>query len=133
MILESTEGNYVSLSAGFDGSQAYFYFEKTVNGSTVYEQLSRASDNGTLYISYDAGLDELYLSYTGFGSGNAWQTITGLLAGQWSSKPVSIAIGGGSSGAVLGAGKAYLDNFEVDSRLLLGWLPATDIDTNGFI
>jgi hypothetical protein len=134
MVLENNEGNYVSLSAGFDGSEAYFYYEKTVDGNTVYEQGSRTSEDGTLYLSYDAGLDELYLSSTGYGSdGNAWQTIGGLLAGQWSSEPVRIAIGGSSFGAVLGTGEAYLDNFEVDSGLLLGWPVISDIDGNGFI
>jgi hypothetical protein len=127
MAIENTEDNYVSLSAGFDGNEAYFYYEKTVDGNTVYEQVSRASNDGTLYLSYDAGLDELYLSFTDYGSDNAWRTIS------WSSGPVSIAVGGGSSGAALGAGEAYLDNFEVDSGLLLGWPPATDIDGNGFI
>ncbi len=133
MALENTEDNYVSLSAGFDGNEAYFYYGKAVDGNVVYEQVSRASDDGTLYISYDANLDELYLSSTGYGSGNAWQTITGLLAGQWSSEPVSIAIGGGSELVELSQGEAYLDNFEVTTATLLGWPPATDIDDSGFI
>jgi hypothetical protein len=133
MALENTEDNYVSLSAGFDGNQTYLYYEKAIDGNVVYEQASRASNDGTLYISYNASLDELYLSFTGYGSGNAWQTITGLLAGQWSSGPVSIAVGGGSGLATLEGGEAYLDNFEVNSGLLLGWPPATDLDSSGFI
>jgi hypothetical protein len=44
-----------------------------------------------------------------------------------------VSIGGGSSGAALGPGEAYLDNFEVVTAALLGWPPATDIDGNGFI
>ena len=127
MAVESTEGNYVSLSAGFDGNQAYCYYEKAVDGNVVYEQTSRDSNDGTLYISYDAGLDKLYLSFTGYGSGNAWRTMS------WSSGPVRAAIGGGSELAELANGEAYLDNFEVDSGLLLGWPPATDLDSSGFI
>jgi hypothetical protein len=133
MVLENTEGNYVSLSAGFDDSGAYFYYEKVVDGDVVYGQVSRTSDDGTLYLSYDAGPDELYLSTTGYGPDNDTWTITGLLAGQWSSEPVRIAIGGGSSGAALGTGEAYLDNFKVDSGLLLGWPPVTDLYNDGFI
>jgi hypothetical protein len=134
MALENTEDEYVSLSAGFDGNEAYFYYEKAVDGNVVYEQASRTSDDGTLYISYDANSDELYLSSTGYGPDpNAWQTITGLLAGQWSSEPVSIAIGGGSEFVELSAGEAYLDNFEVSTGALLGWLPVTDLDDSGFI
>jgi hypothetical protein len=133
MALENTKDNYVSLSAGFDGNEAYFYYEKVVDGNVVYEQASRALDDGTLYFSYDAGLDELYLSSTGYGFVNAWQIITGLLAGQWSSEPVSIAIGGGTELVELSQGEAYLDNFEVTTATLLGWPPATDIDDSGFI
>jgi hypothetical protein len=133
MAVESDDGNYVSLSAGFEGSSGYFYYEKAVDGDVTSGQASRVSDDGTLYISYDAGVDELYLSYTGYGSVNAWQTISGLLAGQWSSGPVRIAVGGGSFGASLGMGEAYVDNFKVESGLVLGWPPVTDIDGNGFI
>ena len=133
MALENTKDNYVSLSAGFDGNGAYFYYEKAVDGNTVYGQVLRASNDGTLYLSYDASLDELYLSSTGYGSSKAWQTITGLLAGQWSSKPVSIAIGGGTELARIEGGEAYLDNFEVTAATLLGWPPATDLDGSGFI
>jgi hypothetical protein len=133
MALEKNDGNYVSLSAGFDGSQPYFYYEKAADGDVVYGQVSRASNDGTLYLSYDAGLDALYLSSTGYGSGNAWQTISGLLAGQWASAPVKVVIGGGSEFAGIEDGQAYLDNFAVNSGLLLGWPPVTDIDGNGFI
>jgi hypothetical protein len=47
--------------------------------------------------------------------------------------PVDVSMGGGSSGAALGPGEAYLDNFEIEKAGLLGWPPATDIDDNGFI
>ncbi len=131
--IEKAEEDYVSLSAGFDGNEAYYYYEKSVDGDVVYEQSSRTSSDGALYISYDAGLDELYISTTGYGFSNAWQIITGLLVGQWSSEPVSVAIGGGCLGAALSVGEAYLDNFEVTTGQLLGWPPVTDIDGNGFI
>jgi hypothetical protein len=131
--LENSTDNYVSLSAGFGDDEAYFYYEKAVDGNVAYGQVSRTSDDGTLYLSYDAGLDELYLSFTGYGAGNAWQTETSLLAGQWSSEPVRVVIGGGSDLAWIEDGEAYLDNFEVESGLLLGWPPETDIDGNGFI
>jgi hypothetical protein len=131
--LENSTDNYVSLSAGFGDDEAYFYHEKATDGNVVYGQVSRTSNDGTLYLSYDAGLDELYLSFTGYGSSNAWQTETGLLAGQWSSEPIRVVIGGGSDLAWIEDGEAYLDNFKVESGLLLGWPPATDIDGNGFI
>ena len=35
MALEKAEDNYVSLSAGFDGNEAYFYYEKAVDGNVA--------------------------------------------------------------------------------------------------
>jgi hypothetical protein len=76
------------------------------------------------------------LSYTDYGTSNAWQTISGLLDAQWSSHPVGIAVGGGSDGGAIDDGQAYLDNFEVASGRVLGW-PLTfdprDLNKDGFI
>ena len=73
----------------------------------------RTSDDGTLYISYDSAAKKFYLSHTGFGSGNAyvWQA-PNPTQGQWG-MPVKVSVGGGSSGAALDSGEAYLDNFEM--------------------
>ncbi len=125
--------NYVSISAGADSNGSYFYYEAVVDGNLVSEREARIVDDGTLYVSYDATLREFYLSHKGFGSENAyvWQT-SNPLQGQWAF-PVDVSIGGGSSGAALSPGEAYLDNFEMAKATLLGWPPATDIDGNGFI
>jgi hypothetical protein len=125
--------NYVAISAGSDGNAAYFYYEAVVDGNVVSEQEARTSDDGTLYISYDAALKKFYVSHTGFGSENAynWQALNPT-QGQWSS-PVNVSIAGGSSGAALGSGEAYLDNFEMATAALLDWPPATDLDDNGYI
>ena len=131
--IENDYSNYVSISAGSDSSGLYLYYEKVVDGNSVFDQQIRDSNDGTLYISYDAGLDELYLSSTGYGVANAWQTLSGLLQGQWASEPVSLAIGGGSDGDYIGNGRAYLDNFEVTSAVLFGWPVATDLNKDGFI
>jgi hypothetical protein len=127
------DANFVSISCGSDGGQSYFYYQAVVDGSVVSEREPRASNNGTLYISYDAGLKKFYLSHTGFGSENAynWQALNPT-QGQWS-LPVNVSIGGGSSGAALDTGEAYLDNFEMGKAGLLDWPPATDIDDNGYI
>jgi len=127
------ENDYVSISARADSGGQYFYYEKVVDGNVVSGQQTRDSNDGTLYISYNTGIDELYLSHTGYGAANVWQTAAGLLRGQWSSKPVSAAIGGSSEGVVLNQGDAYLDNFEITTGKLIGWPAATDLDGSGFI
>ncbi|MDD5328329.1 MAG: SGNH/GDSL hydrolase family protein [Phycisphaerae bacterium] len=127
------DSNYVSISAGSDNNKSYFYYEAVINGNIVFEKEPRTFNDGTLYVSYDSTLKFFYLSHTGFGSQNAyvWQALSPS-QGQWE-LPVDVFIGGGSSGAVLDMGDAYLDNFEVMTAVLLNWPPITDIDGNGFI
>jgi hypothetical protein len=133
MTLENSIDNYVSLCADYNDGGAHYYYEKVVDGGVVSGQTARTFDDRTLYISYDFTLDELYLSYTGYGSGNAWQTLSGLLAGQWSSSKMGVSLGGGSSGTIITDGDTYLDNFEVSSGMLLGWPPVTDLYKDGYI
>jgi lysophospholipase L1-like esterase len=125
--------NYVSISAGSSGDGAYYYYEAVADGNIVSETEDRTTNDGTLYVSYEAASKDFYLSHTGFGSQNAyvWQT-TDPFQVQWV-LPVRLSIGGGSFGVSLSPGDSYLDNFEVMTAALLGWPPVTDIDGNGFI
>ena len=99
------------------GSRMHFSGNKTTDGNHVSEsRKTRSQDDGTLYISYDANKDELYLSDTGFWAANAWVTIPGLLKGEWGSAVVIPFLGGGYvRNIALNSGDAYLDNFVVDS------------------
>ena len=105
--LENDSNNTVSISAGSDNDGPYLYYEKVINGSTIYDQKPRDSNDGSLYISYDSTADQLYLSSTGYGTTDAW-IVPGLLQGQWASKPVGVAIGGGSDGGSLDPAKPIL-------------------------
>jgi hypothetical protein len=75
----------------------------------------------------------LYLSSTGYGVANAWEIVPGLLKGQWGSKAVGVAVGGGSDGGSLDSGQAYLGNFEVTTGKLFGWPPPSDLNKDGLI
>lgn len=61
------------ISAGYygpDGGDSFFHCQYVVGGSeSEYETEPRTPDGGTLYISYDASEDDLYLSDTGYWSG----------------------------------------------------------------
>jgi The GLUG motif len=108
----------ITLEAGCLEGQPFYLYEATDGFWTKEESSNRSGDDGTLYVSFDAGKDELYLSYTGYGESNAWRTVTGLLKGRWKGAPVYVALGGGSDQVNLGAGDAYLDDFAIDSGLL---------------
>ncbi len=121
--------NYVELAAGYQGSYSIFYYEQGgQNTPDNNDWKLRYSNNGTLYISYDSTLDRLYLSDTGYGSANAWKTITGLVRGTWGRKMVGVAIGGNSDGVALTSGQAYLDNFVIDSGTLCDGLSNADLN-----
>ena len=120
--------NYVSISVGSAGGQKYYYYETDVDGSVVTDQESRTADDGTLYVSFDSASKTFYLSHTGFGAGNAHSSANGL----WL-EPVKASLGGGSTGADLVSGEAYLDNFQVNTAVLLNWPPPTDCNLDGYI
>ena len=113
--------NNVFLEAGYgvyqvNDSHSFFYSATLINGSEVEKgEKDKTTDFGTLYMSYDANKDELYLSDTGYWATDAWITVPGLLQGTWGGNTVFPYIGGWSDGVVLNSGDAYLDNFIVDS------------------
>jgi hypothetical protein len=108
----------ITFEAGCMNEQPFYQYEAIDDSWSEEKRSDRSFDDGTLYVSYDAATDKLYLSYTGYGKTNAWRTVTGLLKDKWAAEPVYVAIGGGSDRDVLDAGDAYLDNFVVDSGVL---------------
>ena len=131
----NNDANYVSILVGSEDNQAYLYYEKVVDANVVSsDRVIRTSNDGTLYISYSAAADELYVSTVGYGAANAWQTAAGLLQGQWVSGTVYVSIGGGGvCDGIAAGGQARLDNFETAAGKIVGWPPATDLDSDGFI
>lgn len=113
----------ITFEAGCMNEQPFYLYEAIDDAWRKEEQSDRVFDDGTLYASYDAAKDELYLSHTGYGQANAWRTITGLLAGRWQGDPVYVAVGGGSNKTVLNSGDAWLDNFIVNSGTLISPTP----------
>lgn len=111
--------SYVELGAGCHlGESVYQY--KGLSGSWAQERsTARPSELTTLYISYQADADELYLSYTGYGKANAWQTVARLLGDPWRGQPVYIILGGGSDGMDLSGGETWLDNFTIDTGAIV--------------
>ena len=97
----------------FDYASSY-----AIDGNESSFQEQRDSIDGTLYVSYDAGADELYLSHIGYWKTNASGIIPGLLKGEWGSASVSLFLGG-STDVSLDSGVAYLDNFVVDSGTIV--------------
>ncbi|MFA5251268.1 MAG: PEP-CTERM sorting domain-containing protein, partial [Phycisphaerae bacterium] len=113
--------NYVSIEAGYGDAESgsthsFFYCGVTINGAEFGKgEKYKTPDFGTMYISYDASEDELYLSDTGYWTDNVWVVISDLLQDTWGGSTVSPYIGGWAYGTPLASGDAYLDNFIVDN------------------
>jgi len=129
-----SEGMYVTIAAGSDSNGLYFYYEAEVDSNIVVEQEIRDFNDGTLYITYDADTNSIYLSHEGSDSEDAyvWKSIPNPLTFEWDSDVV-VSIGCGGDNFATADGRVYLDNFEVMTAVLFGWPPATDLDGNGYI
>ena len=93
------EENDVWLEAGY-GESAFFCWDAILNGSIIGEnEKPRSSNDGTLYISYNAATDNLYVSDIGYGAGNAWGIIPLLVQWAWGADMVSPLLGGSANGA----------------------------------
>ena len=120
--LAKDEDNGVLLDAVYYGDNASFYWDGDSDGIEIGEGLkARDQDDGTLYISYNATTDDLYLSDIGYWAVNAWVTLEDLVQGQWGGGFVGPLLGGDNWGsdAELPSGAAYLDNFVVDSGVII--------------
>ena len=93
----------------------YFYYELTQNGSQIDElYITRLSNDGWIFISYDTVLDEVYFGINGYGPANAVKTVPGLLQGDWSGKQIGPHIGGSSEYFEVLSGQAYWDDLIMD-------------------
>lgn len=96
------------------------YWDRHQAGLSVQSDASqRTRTNGTLYISYDADADELYLGLSGYGPDDAWTILPGLVKGEWAGRPVYIWLAGGSDGLAISSGPVYLDNLLVETGTIL--------------
>ena len=113
--IDNRGSQHVEFGVGSDDSYPYLWFE-TIDKSVKYSRSThRDHDAGTLFISYDASVDELYVSDRGYGSENAWATTKDLLQGAWAGQAVSVGLGGGSNRVAIGSGQAYLDDFIIET------------------
>jgi hypothetical protein len=121
---------WAELEAGCLNMSPFFLYEVQDGPETWEQQAARFADNGTLFMSYNSGTDELYFSSIGYGKANAWQTMPGLLQGRWASGPVYVVLMGGSEGMALKGTDAWLDNFVLHAGLVQSVEPAAlpDLD-----
>ncbi len=118
--------DYIEIALGCDFHDPGYWYERGAGDVELdTDWIARYSSDATLYISYDASLDKLYLSSTGYGPQNAWKTVTGVIKGDWNRATVKVGLGGYSEGVPLASGRARLDNLVIDQATLCEvFLPA---------
>lgn len=109
----------VSIGVGCSNKYSYYWHRQTDGWRVDSSSTERFDFGGTLYISYDASEDALYISVSGYGPDNAWTVFTDLVKGEWGGAPLYLWIGGNSRELPIGSGRAVLDNLLVESGLLM--------------
>jgi hypothetical protein len=112
---DDVQTRYLEFGAGACASYPYFWQEAIDGGMRRASYVRRSPDSGSLYVSFDAKRNALYLSGTGYGSENALVTTTPLSRSSGSGQILFVGLGGASDRETVESGKAYLDNFRLDS------------------
>ncbi|MBN1361377.1 MAG: hypothetical protein JW993_12335 [Sedimentisphaerales bacterium] len=123
--VKSADMEYVRFGVGSNSFTPHYLVDAKSQTNSLNRLLSRNQADGTLYLSYDADRDDLYLSFTGYGAADAWAVARGYLQGAWGGRVLSLELEGRSDRLPIGAGDAYFDNFVVES----GNLVVTEFDS----
>jgi hypothetical protein len=116
---QAPQEQYVLLGIG-SADRGQTYREEWRDGmDRRWDFTSRVKNKVTMYISYSAAEDVLYLSDIGYGSENVWQSLPDFIRGRWGRKPLFVLLGEMVDGAIIDPGHAYLDNFMIESGTLV--------------
>jgi hypothetical protein len=96
-----------------------FQYEHAETDGTDSSYIERLIDDGTLYVSYTADDDTIYLSLIGYGAENAFGTFSGVLQDAWGGRPLYVFVGGGSDGLEIPSGRVFVDNIEVEKGTVI--------------
>ncbi len=108
-----------AIGVGCADGYAHYWHRKQNGLSVNSSSAERSRTNGTFYISYNAGADELYLGLADYGPDDAWSALPGLVKGEWRNQPVFIWLAGGSDGLTVPSGRVYLDNLLVETGTVI--------------
>jgi hypothetical protein len=106
---------HVSIGIGCAGGMAQYWYEKQEGVLIDSGRAERFKDTVTLYLSYEAATDLLFVSDSGYGAEEAWKIFPGVIRGQWGGRPLHLVLGGGAEHLALGPAEAVLDNLLVET------------------
>lgn len=110
---------YVSVGIGCVTRYTNYWREWKDGYEIRWDFVSRFKDRVTLYMSYEAATDTVHVSDSGYGSENAWYSVTGLVRERWGGEPLYVYLGGMAEGAKIESGHAFIDNFAIESGTIV--------------
>ncbi len=111
---------HITVGVGCDRQSPYFLYGIVDSERTEARSTGRLQSDGSLYVSYEAARDRLFLSAKGYGAENAWAVFSNVLKASWGGAPVTVFLGGGADALEVTSGAAWFDNFAVDVGILSG-------------
>lgn len=109
----------IGIGMGASGMYPHFWY-RTADGLGADTSVApRLTDKATMYISYHAATDELYVGDGGYGPENAWMVFPDTIKGRWGGQPLYVWLGGSANGLSIASGQATLDNLLVESGTVL--------------
>ena len=110
---------YVSVGIGCVSIYPNYWREYKDGYEIRWDLEGRGRKSVTLYFSYDADIDTAYLSDTGYGADEAWQTLPEVIKSRWPRKPLYVFLGGSAENVQIDAGHAFADNMAVDNGVVV--------------
>lgn len=108
------DAHRVTMGVGCNNRFPYYWYEKKNGASVNSSYIWRSLTDGSIYISYKADEDVLYVGDAGYEPEDAWMTFNNLLQGEWGGQPVYVYFGGRTNMLQVDSGHAYLDNLFVE-------------------
>jgi len=112
---EDPRNQYISLGIGCVNRYPSYWHEWKEDYEIRWDSAGRVRDDVTMYMSYQAFTDELYVSDVGYGSENAWQTFPDFIWGRWGHPRLYVFLGGTTDDLKIDSGHAFFDNFVIES------------------
>jgi len=120
------EDRYAMFGIGRSTAFNNYWWEGKTDYTTTMDFVSRTATTVTLYISYDAWYDTLYLGDTGYGEEHAWQAITDFTSIYWGRVPFYVFLAATTENMAIKSGTAYIDNFVIEKGKIGSPYPSTD-------
>jgi len=122
---------YVMLGIGRSRTFKNYWWEARDGYATNMDFISRGANTVTLYISYDAWDDILYLGDAGYGEELAWQIVPNFMQNRWGRVPLYVILGVTTEKLAITSGTVTIDNFMLDKGKIGSPYPDTDPNDGG--